>query len=116
MNKLIVEFENKQMKNQWPVFAVGDTIVVSKEILEGKKKRIQKFQGLVIKMQNTRSRQTATVRKMVPGCGVEKTFLLQSPLIADIEVVRKGSVRRAKLYYLRDRIGKRATRVKAAQE
>ena len=116
MNKLIEEFEKGQMKNEWPAFSEGDTIVVSKEIVEGKKKRIQKYQGLVIKTQNTRSRKTVTVRKIVQGVGIEKTFLLQSPLVVNLEVVRKGSVRRSKLYYLRDRVGKSATRVKAAAE
>ena len=115
MSRIIEEFENKQKKSRLPSFSVGDTVVVSKEIVEGKKKRIQKFEGLVIKMQNKSVRQTMVVRKLVDNVGVEKSFLVHSPLVKDIKVVNRGKVRRSRLYYLRDRIGKRATKVKSAK-
>ena len=91
---------------------VGDTVVVHKEISEGKKSRIQRFQGLIIKRTGQFSRSSVTIRKIVDGIGVEKTFLLSSPLIKNIEVVSRGKARRARLNYLRDRKGKAALRVK----
>ncbi|MEK7299051.1 MAG: 50S ribosomal protein L19 [Candidatus Margulisiibacteriota bacterium] len=113
-NKVIEEFEKAQMKADVPQLAVGDSVVVSVFIIEGKKKRIQKFEGLVTKIQNTRSRTRATVRRMVDGVGVEKSFLIHSPLVEKIQISQRGQVRRAKLYYLRKRVGIKATRVKSA--
>ena len=111
---VIEEIEKKMMKKDLPSVNVGDTVVISQEIVEGKKKRIQKFEGVVIKRQNTRQRTSVTLRKIVDKIGVEKSFMLYSPLVKNIEVTRKGKVRRARLFYLRDRVGKKATRVKAA--
>ena len=112
MKNIIEQIEKKQMTNRFDSYRVGDTVVVSKEIVEGEKRRIQKFEGLIIKVQNARSRQNITVRKIVGKVGVEKTFLVFSHLVKNIEVKQKGKVRRAKLFYLRERKGKRATRVK----
>ncbi len=113
-HEIIKEIEKKQLKKQVPSFGVGDTIVVHKEIIEGKKKRIQKFQGIVTKKQNARSRENFTVRKVVDGVGVEKTFLLHSPLVVRIDSLKKGIVKRAKLFYLRKLLGSKASRVKTA--
>lgn len=98
------EFINKDI----PDFRVGDTIQVHYRIIEGTRERIQVFEGIVIKKQGKSSRKTFTVRRISYGIGVERTFLLNSPRIAEIKIVRKGRVRRAKLYYLRDRQGKAA--------
>lgn len=112
MNKLIKDIENAQNKNQFE-FEVGDTIRVHNKIKEGDKERIQIFEGTVLKKQRGGVRETFTVRKTSNGVGVEKTWPLHSPLVAKIEVVRHGKVRRAKLNYLRQRTGK-ATKVKEA--
>ena len=111
----IDQLEKKAMKESLPSYSVGDTVVVSQQIVEGKKSRIQKYEGMVIKKKNAALRSSVTVRKLVDGSGVEKTFLVHSPLIKDIEVKKQGKVRRAKLYYIRERIGKKATTVKAKQ-
>ena len=115
MTNIIDEFEKKGMKSNLPSVSVGDTVSIAKEIVEGKKKRIQKFQGIVIKMGGQKSKKSVTIRKISDKIGVEKSFLLHSPTVKDVEVKSKGKVRRAKLYYLRDRIGKKATRVKTAE-
>jgi large subunit ribosomal protein L19 len=91
-----------------PVFAPGDTVVVSVNVVEGERKRVQAFEGVVIAKRNRGLNSSFIVRKMSAGEGVERTFQLYSPVIAEIEVKRRGSVRRAKLYYLRDRSGKSA--------
>ena len=109
----IEEFEKSQMKESLPEINVGDTVIVDKVIVEGKKKRIQKFEGTVILRTGIRSRDSIVVRKVVDGIGVEKTYLLHSSLVSNVTVKRKGKVRRARLYYLRDRIGSKATRIKA---
>ena len=96
------------VKETTPEFSVGDTVKVSVNIREGERERIQMFEGVVIKKQNGGVRENFTVRRIASGVGVEKTWPLQSPIVTKIQVVRKGKVRRAKLYYLRDRIGKRA--------
>ncbi|MCR5303888.1 MAG: 50S ribosomal protein L19 [Lachnospiraceae bacterium] len=103
----IKEIEDAQKKDV-PVLNVGDTIRVFGKIREGNRERIQVFEGTVLKVQGTGIRTTFTVRKLSNGVGVEKTWPLYSPNVEKIEVVRAGKVRRAKLYYLRDRIGKRA--------
>ena len=108
MKDYIAEIENAQKKEQLPEFGVGDTVKVSAKIIEGTRERIQVFEGTVIKVQGTGLRKTFTVRKLASGVGVEKTFPIHSPLVEKIEVVRKGKVRRAKLNYLRDRVGKKA--------
>ena len=109
MNQEIIrQIENEQLKTDRPEFRVGDTIRVYARIKEGTRERIQMFEGTVLKRQNGGLQETFTVRRMSYGVGVEKTWPLHSPVIDKIEVVRKGSVRRAKLYYLRDRVGKAA--------
>lgn len=108
MNEIIKEIEAAQLKAEVPQFNVGDTVKVYGKIKEGNRERIQIFEGTVIKRQNGGAKETFTVRKFSNGVGVEKTWPLHSPIVTKIQVVRKGKVRRAKLYYLRDRIGKRA--------
>ena len=110
--KLIQELEKSWERQDVADVSVGDTVSVGWTIVEGKKKRVQRFEGIIIKATGARSRRSITVRKIVDKNGVEKTFLLHSPLLADINVISKGNVRRARLYYLRDRIGAKATRVK----
>lgn len=108
MSNIIKEIEAEQLKATVDQFEVGDTVKVYGKIKEGNRERIQIFEGTVIKRQNGGARETFTVRKNSNGIGVEKTWPLHSPSVADVEVVRKGKVRRAKLYYLRDRVGKAA--------
>tara|TARA_B100001113_G_C21041128_1_gene592396 strand:- start:215 stop:568 length:354 start_codon:yes stop_codon:yes gene_type:complete len=116
MHPLIVEFEKTQMKKNLPSVKVGDILIVSKIIKEGKKQRTQRFQGTVIKMKGSNSRQSITVRKIMDGVGVEKSFLLHSPLVSNIELIQRSKVRRAKLYYLRHRIGAKANRLKKREQ
>ena len=108
MNAVIKEIEQAQMKKELPQFKVGDTVRVHGKIVEGTKERIQVFEGVVIKRQNGGIRETFTVRRLSYGVGVEKTWPIHSPRVDKVEVVRRGVVRRAKLFYLRDRIGKAA--------
>ena len=108
MNAIIKKIEDAQLKANVPSFNVGDTIRVSAKIKEGNRERIQAFEGTVIKRQNGGLRETFTVRKNSNGVGVERTWPLHSPVVENIEVIRKGKVRRAKLYYLRTRVGKAA--------
>ena len=108
MNTIIKNIEDAQLKAQAPEFRVGDTVRVSAKIKEGNRERIQVFEGTVLKRQGTGARATFTVRKASNGVGVEKTWPLYSPNVEKIEVVRKGKVRRAKLNYLRSRVGKKA--------
>ena len=108
MSDIIKEIEADQLKNEVPVFNVGDTVKVYGKIKEGNRERIQIFEGTVLKRQGGSSRETFTVRKTSNGVGVEKTWPLHSPNVEKIEVVRRGKVRRAKLNYLRDRVGKKA--------
>ena len=105
---IIKSIEHEQMKNSIPDLKVGDTIRVHQRIKEGNRERIQVFEGIVIKKQGGGLNATFTVRRVAYGCGVEKTFLIHSPMVEKIEVVRVGKARRAKLYYLRDRLGKAA--------
>ncbi len=113
MNSIIREIENEQLKSEITSFNVGDTIRVFAKVIEGTRERIQMFEGIVTKRQNGGCRETFTVRRISYGVGVEKTWPIHSPRIEKIEVVRRGIVRRAKLFYLRDRIGK-AAKVKEA--
>ena len=108
MNEIIKKIEATQLKESVPEFHVGDTVKVYNKIKEGNNERIQIFEGTVLKRQNGGSRETFTVRKNSNGIGVEKTWPVHSPFVVNIEVVRRGKVRRAKLYYLRDRVGKAA--------
>jgi len=113
MHQLIKEIEQSQLRAEVPQFNIGDTVRVHGKIVEGAKERIQVFEGVVLKRQGGSSRETFTVRRLSGGVGVEKTWPLHSPRVDKIEVVRRGIVRRAKLFYLRDRIGK-AAKVKEA--
>ncbi|WP_066893814.1 50S ribosomal protein L19 [Clostridium nigeriense] len=108
MNEIIRAIEAEQLRNDLPNFNVGDTVKVYVKIKEGTRERIQMFEGTVIKKQNGGLRETFTVRRVAYGTGVERTFPMNSPIIDRMEVVRKGKVRRAKLFYLRDRVGKAA--------
>ena len=108
MNDIIKSIEAAQLKAEVPEFSVGDTVKVYAKVKEGNRERTQVFEGTVLKRQNGGNRETFTVRKSSNGIGVEKTWPLHSPVVEKIEVVRKGKVRRAKLFYLRDRVGKRA--------
>lgn len=106
--EIIRNIEAAQLKENVTEFHVGDTVRVYGKIVEGNRERIQMFEGVVLKRQGTSSRETFTVRKISNGVGVEKTWPVHSPNVEKIEVVRRGKVRRAKLYYLRERVGKRA--------
>ena len=114
MAKLITDIENEQMKQEIPQFNVGDTVQVHVNISERERQRVHVFTGIVISRKGSGLRETFTVRRIVAGEGVERTFPIHSPAITAIKVTRSGSVRRAKLYYLRERVGK-ATQVKAKQ-
>ena len=105
---IIKSIEHEQLKNKIPDLHVGDTIRVHQRIKEGNRERIQVFEGIVIKKQGGGLNATFTVRRVAYGVGVEKTFLIPSPMVEKVEVVRVGKARRAKLYYLRDRVGKSA--------
>ena len=108
MLDIIRAIELEQIRTDLPEFNVGDTVKVHIRISEGNKERIQIFEGTVLKRQNGGLRETFTVRRVASGVGVEKTFPVNAPVIEKIEVVRLGKVRRAKLFYLRDRVGKAA--------
>ena len=105
---IIKSIEHEQLKNKIPELKVGNTVRVHVRIKEGNKERIQVFEGIIIKVQGGGVNKTFTVRKISYGVGVEKTFLVHSPLVEKVELVRVGKARRAKLYYLRDRVGKAA--------
>jgi large subunit ribosomal protein L19 len=108
MNSSIDLVDMRSVRDDVPSFGPGDTLKVHVRVVEGNKERVQVFQGVVIRRQGSGTRETFTVRKVSYGVGVERTFPLHSPTIAKIEVVTRGDVRRAKLYYLRDRVGKAA--------
>ena len=108
MSDIIREIEAEQLKSEVDDFNVGDTVKVYGKIKEGNRERIQVFEGTVLKKQGGSSRETFTVRKVSNGVGVEKTWPMHSPNVERIEVVRRGKVRRAKLNYLRERVGKKA--------
>ena len=108
---LIKEFEDEQLKKELPEIYVGDTVKVGVKITEGNKERVQPYEGVVIAKRHGGINQTITVRRIFQGIGVERVFMLHSPQVASLKVERRGKVRRAKLFYLRDRVGK-ATRVK----
>ena len=108
---IIKQIENEQLRQEKFDFNVGDTVVIGYKIKEGNRERVQAFEGTVIKKQGKGSRATFTVRRVLQGVGVERTFPIHSPRIESLKVIRRGKVRRAKLYYLRDRGGK-ASKVK----
>ena len=108
---LVQEFEKSQLKKELPEIYVGDTVKVGVKITEGNKERVQPYEGVVIAKRHGGLNQTITVRRIFQGIGVERIFMLHSPQVASLKVERRGKVRRAKLFYLRNRVGK-ATRVK----
>src|SRR5688572_21312398 len=108
MNKIISQIESAQMKREVPDFSPGDTVSVSVKVVEGDRERVQAYEGVVIAKRNRGLNSSFTVRKISHGEGVERVFQTYSPSISDIEIKRRGSVRRAKLYYLRDLSGKAA--------
>ena len=108
---IIRSIESEQIKDDLPTIYVGDTVRVGVRIVEGGKARVQPYEGTVIAMRNGGINETITVRRIFQGVGVERVFLLHAPRVANIKVLRRGKARRAKLYYLRDRVGK-ATRLK----
>ena len=108
MNEILRAIEQEHLRTDMPAFNVGDNVRVHVKIKEGNRERFQAFEGIVIKKQNGGSRETFTVRRVAYGTGVERTFPMNSPIIEKLEVTRRGKVRRAKLYYLRDRVGKAA--------
>ena len=110
-SNLIKEFEDEQLKKELPEIYVGDTVKVGVKITEGNKERVQPYEGVVIAKRHGGINETITVRRIFQGIGVERVFMLHSPQVASLKVERRGKVRRAKLFYLRDRVGK-ATRVK----
>jgi large subunit ribosomal protein L19 len=109
--EIIRSIEAEQLKQDLPIIHVGDTVKVGVVIQEGGKERVQPYEGTVIAKRNGGINQTITVRRIFQGVGVERVFLLHSPRVANIQIIRRGKARRAKLYYLRDRVGK-ATRLK----
>ena len=111
MNNIVNAFANEQLKTEVPSFNIGDTVKVHNRIKEGTRERIQMYEGTVIGRHGGGISETFTVRRVAYGCGVEKTFPLHSPNVVAVDVIRRGKVRRAKLYYLRDRVGK-ASKVK----
>lgn len=108
MNPIIAELEKEQMVADRPRYHPGDTVRVHTRVIEGQRERIQVFEGVVLKINSKLVQRSVTVRRVTAGIGVERTFLADSPRIERIEVVRHGKVRRARLYYLRDRVGKKA--------
>jgi len=108
MNDIIRAIEEEQIKKDIPTFRPGDTVKVHVKVVEGTRERIQVFEGTVIRRRGSGLSETFTVRKIAYAVGVERTFLLHSPRIAKVEITRHGKVRRSRLYYLRDRVGKRA--------
>jgi large subunit ribosomal protein L19 len=111
MSKIIDELEAEQMSREVPEFGPGDTVVVQVKVKEGERERLQAYEGVVIGKRNRGLNSAFTVRKISHGEGVERTFQTYSPLVSEIKVIRRGDVRRAKLYYLRERTGK-AARIK----
>ena len=109
---LITEIENTVLKESAPEFQVGDTVKVTVLIREGNKERNQNFEGMVIATKGGGANATFTVRRIFQGIAIERTFMLHSPKVVDVKVIRKGKTRRAKLYYMRERIGTKSTRLK----
>ena len=112
-NPIIIEIEKSQVKENLPEINVGDRVKVDLLITEGKKQRIQPYEGTIIEKKGHLHKESITVRKVVDGVGVEKSFSIHAPNVANIKIIKQGKVRRAKLYYLRNRLGEKATAVKA---
>jgi large subunit ribosomal protein L19 len=108
--------ERPQLRDDLPDFRPGDTVRVHVRVVEGERERIQVFEGIVIRRRGSRLSETFTVRKISFGVGVERTFPVHSPMLSKVEVVTRGQVRRAKLYYLRSRVGKKATKIKERRQ
>ena len=108
MSKIIDSINQANLKENVPEFSVGDTVRVMVKVIEGDRERLQAFEGVVISRKHGGISETFTVRRVAHGCGVERVFPIHSPSVDHVEVVRNGKVRRAKLYYLRDRVGKAA--------
>ena len=108
MNEIIRSIEQKQLRTDLPKISIGDTVRVWVKVVEGSRERLQAFEGVVIAMRNGGVRETFTVRRVSYGIGVERTFPMHSPRVDHVEIIRSGKVRRAKLYYLRNRVGKAA--------
>ena len=108
MSKIIEAINQENLKSSVPAFNVGDTVKVMVKVVEGNRERLQAFEGTVIARRNGSTRETFTVRRVAYGVGVERTFPVHSPRLGSISIIRRGRVRRAKLYYLRDRVGKAA--------
>src|SRR5690554_1436069 len=115
MSDIIREIEKEQMRDDIPEFAPGDTVRLMVKVVEGGKERLQPYEGVVLKRQGGGNRESFTVRKISHGVGIERTFPVHSPKLADFKVIRRGDVRRAKLYYLRERKGK-AARIKEKRD
>lgn len=115
MNEIVLKIEQEQCKKEIPEFGIGDTVRVHTKIVEGDRERIQIFTGMVIARSGKRENETFTVRRVIYGEGVERVFPLHSPKVDKIEVTRRGKVRRAKLYYLKEKVGKSA-RVKEVNQ
>ncbi len=115
MMSTLDQFEAAQLRDDMPEFAPGDTVRVHVRVVEGGRERVQVFEGVVIGRDGGGLRETFTVRKVSFGVGVERIFPVHAPIVAKVEIVRRGAVRRAKLYYLRDRVGK-ATRIKEKRD
>ena len=115
MNEIIRAIEMEQLRTDIPKFAIGDTVRVQVKVVEGNRERLQAFEGTVIARRNGSCRETFTVRRVSYGVGVERTFPVHSPRVDSITVIRRGKVRRSKLYYLRDKVGK-AARVKELRD
>ncbi len=113
MNEVIRELEAEVLRTDIPTFNIGDTLKVFFKVVEGKKERVQPFEGVVTKVQNGGISRSFTVRKILQGVGIEKTFLFNSPRLTEVKILREGKARRAKLLYLRDKIGTKANRIKA---
>ena len=114
MNEIIRSIESAQLRSDIPQFEIGDTVRVQVKVVEGSRERLQAFEGVVIARRNGSVRETFTVRRVAYGVGVERTFPVHSPRLGSVEIVRRGRVRRAKLYYIRERVGK-AAKVKEIQ-
>jgi large subunit ribosomal protein L19 len=108
--------ERPHLRDDLPDFRPGDTVRVHVRVVEGERERVQVFEGIVIRRRGSKLSETFTVRKISFGVGVERTFPVHSPMLAKIDVVTRGRVRRAKLYYLRSRVGRRATKIKERRE
>lgn len=114
-SKIIEAIEKENLKTDLPKLQIGDSVTLFKTIIEGKKQRSQRLEGTIVRMKGSNTRKSITLRKIIDGVGVEHTFQVNSPLVTKISVTQRSKVRRAKLYYLRKRVGAKANRLKAAE-